>query len=336
MMLIYWIKLTIVLHLLIRTRTTHTANTTVRYLPGINALSLGLVGKKGFVKRATRNEMWRHVGVLLAGILPMILIPRVGFHAYFFFCTGMACFAALSTLLIDDSKIDDAAARGSDDVPGNGTVVTDLVPYRQLLCRKQIMLTIASVVLFHLGNAAMLPMTGQKIDELEHNNDTWVEIPGVGEVDGAVGVSIASVIAELTAIPITFLAGRLSNHRSWGRRRVALVGFTALPIRGVLLGLTNSIGGLLAIQLLDGLGGAVVGVIPILMMQDLTDGTGRFSSMQGGVGAALGLGTAVSQILAGEIAEIAGFTVMFMAMSGIAIAALLCIICMKETKNAGG
>ena len=74
--------------------------------------------------------------------------------------------AALTTLLIDDSKIDHAAARGSDDLHDTAelskasTHVTDLVPYRQLLCRKQIMLTIAAVVLFHLGNAAMLPMTG--------------------------------------------------------------------------------------------------------------------------------------------------------------------------------
>ena len=307
------------------------------YLPGINSLSLGLVGKEGFAKRATRNEMYRHVGVLMAGILPMLLIPRVGFHTYFYVCMAMSCFAALTTLLIDDSKIDHAAARGSDDqdsseLSGGSNAVTDLVPYRQLLCRRQIMLTIASVVIFHLGNAAMLPMTGQKIDELAHNNDTWISIPGIGEVDGAVGVSLSSVIAEGTAIPVTFVVGRLADRGGWGRRRVALIGFTALPIRGVLLGLTNSIPGLLCIQLLDGVGGAIVGVIPILMMQDLTSGTGRFSSMQGGVAAALGLGTAVSQLVAGEIAELAGFSAMFNSLAGIACVALLCIVAMKETK----
>jgi len=307
------------------------------YLPGINSLSLGLVGKDSFAKRATRNEMYRHAGVLMAGFIPMLLIPRLGFHAYFYVCMTMACFASVTTLLIDESKIDHSAARGSDDrdsseLSSGDNAVTDLVPYRQLLCRSQIMLTVASVVLFHLGNAAMLPMTGQKIDVLEHNNDTWVEIPGIGEVDGAVGVSIASVIAEGTAIPCTFIIGRLADRGGWGRRRVALIGFVALPIRGVLLGLTNSIWGLLSIQLLDGIGGAVVGVVPILMMQDLTDGTGRFSSMQGGVASALGLGTAVSQIVAGEIADIAGFAVMFYSLSGIACLALLCIVVMKETK----
>ena len=242
-------------------------------------------------------------------------------------------------MLIDDTKIDHAAARGSDDthdtteLSNASTPVTDLVPYRQLLCRKQIMLAIGAVLLFHLGNAAMLPMTGQKIDELEHKNDTWVEIPGIGEVDGAVGVSIASVIAEGTAIPITFLAGRLADRPSWGRRRVALVGFAALPIRGFLLAQVNSIIGLLFVQLLDGVGGAVVGVVPILMMQDLTDGTGRFTSMQGGVAAALGLGTAISQLIAGEIAEVAGFAPMFLSMAGISCAALLCIMLMDETKS---
>lgn len=277
-----------------------------------------------------------------------MIIPRAGFHTYFYVCMTMACVAAAATFAIDDAKIDHAAARGSNDEDAGARAsapkspsrvkVADLVSYRELLTRTPIILTIASVVLFHLGNAAMLPMTGQKIDELSHKNDTWVEIPGVGEVDGAVGVSVASVIAEGTAIPLTFMAGKLADRPGWGRRRVALVGFTALPIRGCLLALVNNIYGLLAIQFLDGLGGAVVGMIPIMMMQDLTDGTGRFSSMQGGIASALGLGTAVSQIIAGEIAEFFGFAPMFYSLAGIACLALLCVIAMKETKTtfAGG
>jgi hypothetical protein len=41
-------------------------------------LFCSLVGKEGFAKRATRNEMWRHGGVLMAGLLPVMVIPRVG------------------------------------------------------------------------------------------------------------------------------------------------------------------------------------------------------------------------------------------------------------------
>jgi hypothetical protein len=43
-------------------------------------------------------------------------------------------------------------------------------------------------------------------------------------------------------------------------------------------------------RLLDGIASGVSGVVPFLIMQDLTDGTGRFSSMQGVVAASLGFG----------------------------------------------
>jgi MFS family permease len=101
----------------------------------------------------------------------------------------------------------------------------------------------------------------------------------------------------------------------------------------VLLATVDNAFGLFAIQLLDGIGGAVVGVIPILMMQDLTQGTGRFSSMQGGVAAALGLGSAVSQLGGGYLAEHFGFSFMFYVMSGIAVLAVVCVVAMDETKK---
>jgi len=41
------------------------------YIPGVNALGLGLVGPLGFPKRATRNEIYRH------GILDLRLILTV-------------------------------------------------------------------------------------------------------------------------------------------------------------------------------------------------------------------------------------------------------------------
>jgi hypothetical protein len=287
--------------------------------------------------------MYRHGGVLCAGLMPMMLVPRIGFHSYFMVCCGMACFASLTTVLIDDSKIDHAAARGSDDrdTVKSGAAsnqVTDLVPYSELLSRKNVILAILSVVMFHLANAVMLPMIGQKIEAtrdmlMNNSNSSYEWIPGVGEVNGAVGVSIASIVAEVTAMPMAYIAAKYADQTGWGRRWVAVLGFSALPIRGVLLATVDNAFGLFAIQLLDGIGGAVVGVIPILMMQDLTQGTGRFSSMQGGVAAALGLGSAMSQLGGGYLAEVFGFSFMFYVMSGIAVLAVVCVAVMDETKQ---
>lgn len=302
------------------------------YIPCVNSFSLGFSGKMGFPKRCTRNEMFRHGGVLLASILPIMIIPHYSFHTYFYVLCCIAVGATVPAILIDDSKINHAVARGQEDDSTPGSIAPTAVPYSTLFKRMPILLLVASVTIFHLGNAAMLPMVGQKIDELEHANNTHIEVPIIGEIDGTVGVSVASVISEVVSIPTSFMAGKFANTPGWGRRRIALIGFMALPIRGVLLGMTESIPPLFAIQVLDGLGASIVGVVPIMMMQDLTDGTGRFSSMQGIICASLGFGTAMSQVLAGAVADAYGYEAMFFTLSSIALVALLCVIIMPESK----
>ena len=47
--------------------------------------------------------------------------------------------------------------------------------------------------------------------------------------------------------------------------------------------------------------------------------------------ASLGFGTAMSQILAGEIAETSGYAAMFITLSAIAGVAWFCVYLMKET-----
>ena len=124
----------------------------------------------------------------------------------------------------------------------------------------------ASVVLFHFANAAMLPLAGQK---LSHGHDR-----------GAAGYMSACIIAaQLVMVPVALLASRLAV--SWGRRPVFLIGFAVLPVRGVLYTMTSSPYALVAIQLLDGIGAGIFGVVGTLVIADLTRGTGRFNLMQG-------------------------------------------------------
>eukprot|EP00039_Didymoeca_costata_P024084 m.9224 g.9224 ORF g.9224 m.9224 type:complete len:465 (-) comp4026_c0_seq1:66-1460(-) len=301
------------------------------YQPGINSLSLGIVGASGFTKRATRNEITRHAGVLLQGLLPIAMIHSVGFQSYFILLMFLAMGGVASVLLIDWSTFDHTRARGSKMVLGS-TKEGEATPYLTLFRNVSILLVLGAVTLFHCGNAAMLPMVGQKIDDLSHRNSTHMEIPYVGSVDGTIGVSIAMVISEITCIPVSYYTGKFAERPGWGRRRVALLGFLALPIRGILFAMINSIGGLLFFQVLDGVSGAVCGVVAILMMQDLTDGTGRFSTMQGAVTAALGAGSATSQILAGFVADESGYAAMFITLATIGSLSWACIAIIRETK----
>lgn len=57
-----------------------------------------------------------------------------------------------------------------------------------------------------------------------------------------------------------------------GRRRVAMIGFALLPLRGLVLSFTDNIALFLCMQLLEACGSAIVGVVAIIMVHDLTTG----------------------------------------------------------------
>ena len=80
-----------------------------------------------------------------------------------------------------------------------------------------------------------------------------------------------------------------------------LLGFAALPIRGLLFATVSEPYLLVAVQLLDGLTAAVLGVMVPLMVADLTRGSGRFNSAQGIVGMMIGIGASGSPTLAGYL-----------------------------------
>ena len=81
-----------------------------------------------------------------------------------------------------------------------------------------------------------------------------------------------------------------------------------MPIRALLFALITDPLLLLAFQLLDGISGAVVGVLTALVIADVTNGTGRFNLAQGLVGTAPGIGASLSTALFGLIAASFGRT----------------------------
>jgi hypothetical protein len=50
---------------------------------------------------------------------------------------------------------------------------------------------------------------------------------------------------------------------------------------------------LVGVQLMDGIGAAIFGVVSVLVIADLTSGTGRFNFTQGVVATATGLGASL-------------------------------------------
>jgi MFS family permease len=101
-----------------------------------------------------------------------------------------------------------------------------------------------------------------------------------------------------------------------------LIAFTVLPIRGLLYTLTANPKLLIAIQILDGIAAGIFGVVSILVIADLTRGTGRFNFAQGVIATAVGIGASLSQFIAGSIVHHTTYNTGFLFLSTIAALAL--------------
>jgi len=231
----------------------------------------------------------------------------------FFFVAVLAVPTILSLFLIRPDEIDYELARGSrhGEDRGNPASVLDLIEDRPL------MIFLCCAVMFHFANAAMLPLLGEML----------------AKGKGRTSMMFMSACVVTTQFTITLLAawtGRAAG--SWGRKPLLLIGFGVLPIRGVLYTLTHNLYLLVGIQLLDGIGAGIFGVVSVLVIADLTRGTGRFNLTLGAIATAVGIGAALSQTIAGSIvhhfSDRAGF--LFLASVAAAAFAILWLF-MPET-----
>jgi MFS family permease len=123
--------------------------------------------------------------------------------------------------------------------------------------------------------------------------------------------------------------------QAWGRRWFLLTAFAALVVRGVLFSTVTDPYLLVAVQLLDGITAATLGVMIPLMIADIARGSGHFSFAQGIVGTAVGVGASISPTLSGYIADQYGNQAAFLGLAAIAAAGLLAVwALMPETRPA--
>jgi MFS family permease len=116
-----------------------------------------------------------------------------------------------------------------------------------------------------------------------------------------------------------------------------LIGFSVLPIRGVLYTLTSSAPILIGIQVLDGIGAGIFGVVSVLVIADLTYGSGRFNLALGAITTAVGIGASLSQVIAGGLVHHLGYRVGFLFLAAVALAALAILyFWMPETRELRG
>ena len=271
--------------------------------PAIAGISLGLVGRARFARRTGRNEAFNHSGNVAAAILAGLAGTYVGYGAIFYLVAFIAVASAVSAMFIRENEIDHARAREAPVVTPEVTPVVESIS-TALLRNRKLMAFFGAVFLFHFGNAAMLPLVGQKVS--------------AGKPDSAAALMSACIItAQIVMVPVALLSARAAQR--WGRKPIFLISFLVLPIRGMLYTYSTDSVFLVAVQLLDGIGAGIYGVVGVLMVADLARGTGRFNLALGAMVVAAGLGAAASQLLSGVIAGAANYNTAFMSLSGVAV-----------------
>ncbi len=276
--------------------------------PAIAAISLGLVGHAGLGERLGRNARFLAIGNGLAagamGLVGSYISPQA-----VFLLTAALCVPALATLKFIHSR---PLPR---PVMTRGAGVAEVMA---LLTDRRMLLFAACAALFHLSNAAMLPIAA-------------------GEVTEQVGVYASLLIAGCIVMPQAGVAllspwvGRTAARR--GRRPMLLLGWASLPLRGALLAWLPDPWLLVAVQAIGGVSAATFGVLLPLIADDVTRGLHRFNLCIGIFGLAAFAGAALSTTAAGWLADSYGEPAAFvgLALAGLAGTALVWLA-MPETR----
>ncbi|MBX4135077.1 MFS transporter [Pseudomonas rhodesiae] len=285
------------------------------FAPAISAITLGITGPRAFTGRTGRNETFNHAGnavaALLAGGLAYLFGPVVVFYLMAF----MALASIVAVSCVSAAAIDHEVARGFD--PAHHHDHEQPSGIKVLLSNRPLLLFAICCALFHLANAAMLPLVSQKLSQINLHMATPL-------------TSACIVAAQVVMVPMAWLVG--SKADVWGRKPLLILGFLILPLRGVLYTLSNDPYWLVAVQMLDGIGAGIFGALFPVIVKDLTQGTGRFNVSLGALSTVFGLGAALSNSLAGFVVQQAGYNAAFLTLAGVAAVALALLwLAMPET-----
>jgi MFS family permease len=295
--------------------------------PAIGACTLGIFGHRAFTKRIGRNETFNHAGNACAATIAGAAAYFWGPSVVFYLLAAMSVASVLSVLAIPAQAIDHDLARGLHDRESGETKDNSAQERAEerpsgltvlLTCRPLLIFAVC-VVLFHLANAAMLPLVGQKLALANKNLGTTL-------------MSACIVAAQIVMVPMAMLVGAKAD--AWGRKPLFLAALLILPVRGALYTFSDAPYWLVGVQMLDGIGAGIFGAIFPIIVADLMRGTGRFNVAQGSIITAQGIGAALSTSLAGFVVVTAGYSVAFLTLGSIAaVGAALFFFAMPETQN---
>jgi predicted MFS family arabinose efflux permease len=284
--------------------------------PAIAAISLGLVGRRSMALRTGRNYRFAAAGSALTALI-MGLVGTFISVSSIFFITALLCIPALLALAtIRGEEIDYARARNA--VRGKQRIELQRVTH--LARNRTLLLFTGCLILFQLADASMLPLIGEGLAVAK---------------EGAATLWISALIV-IPQIIVAMLSPWIGYHsEAKGRRPLLLIGFAVEPVRALLLAWSTQYPALVVVQLLGGISAAIINVLTIVVITDLTAGTGRFNLARGIIGTMTAIAASLSTALTGYIDQAFGQWAAFTSIAALAGAATLLIwVFLTETKPA--
>jgi MFS family permease len=281
--------------------------------PAIVAMSLAVAGETALGVRLGRNARYASIGNGVGAAL-------MGACGYYVSERSVFILTALLTLpaliaLVPLSGVGDVAPQ----VTSSSEKAQRSEKIGAVLADRRLLVFALCVMLFTLGNAALLPLAASALTKRAG-----------GEANLLIAACI--VLPQLIVALVSPSIGRLAATR--GRRWVLLLGFCMLPLRGVLFALVVNPVFVVLIQIFDGVAAASFGVMVPLVTSDIAGRSGHFNLSLGFIGLAMGVGAIVSTTLAGWIGDRFGDQVAFLALASAGLAATLLVWrAMPETRS---
>jgi MFS family permease len=163
-------------------------------VPAVTGITLGIVHQAGFNRQNGRNQAFNHAGNMVGAALSGFSGWQFGFGAVFILAAVFGALSIISVSIIPKKAIDDHVARGSSDDSSREPASA----WRVLLECKPLLVLAAALALFHLGNAAMLPLYGLAVVSGQEGN-------------GAGFVAMTIVVAQAVMIVASIVAMRMAG-----------------------------------------------------------------------------------------------------------------------------
>ncbi|EOC6268572.1 MFS transporter [Campylobacter upsaliensis] len=275
--------------------------------PAFSAITLGIVGQSGYSRQVSLNEAYKHAGTAFSAGLSFIFALYYGIGAIFIITALMGVCALVFLALLKSSQINHAVACGKEE----GVEI----PLRKALGDVRVLFLGLVMFCFHLSNAYMLPLLSQRAHTLG--------------IDSSGAYAAATIlIAQCTMIGISLLCMRLLQTKGnphFSSIYVYLMGIAlfGLIVRGGVAAHFDGILAMIIVQILDGVGAGIVGVILPLLVAMLMRGSGHINAAFACVMTFGGVGAALSGSLGGYIAQYFGYFYAYLTLAFVAAFGLL-------------